>query len=78
VGSDYTDVSGAATLSVADGSATGTLTVPVVNDSLLEYTETAELTISNVSDAAITINTASATADISDNDGATVSIAGTT
>ncbi|MCP3661027.1 MAG: hypothetical protein GY696_00800, partial [Gammaproteobacteria bacterium] len=68
IAGDYTDVSGAATISVADGASTGTLIVPVIDDALLEGTETLELTISNASDAAINIATASASANISDND----------
>ncbi|MCP3667283.1 MAG: hypothetical protein GY696_33115, partial [Gammaproteobacteria bacterium] len=51
IAADYSDVSGAATISVADGASTGTLTVPVIDDTLLEGDETLELTISNASDA---------------------------
>ena len=76
-GSDYTDVSGAATISVADGSATGTLPVPVTDDSDLEGTQTVELTISNASDPAININTASATADITDDEAVTANLGAT-
>ncbi|MCP3662914.1 MAG: hypothetical protein GY696_10520, partial [Gammaproteobacteria bacterium] len=66
IAADYTDVSGVATISVADGASTGTLSVPVIDDALLEATETLELTISNASDAAINIATASASANITD------------
>ena|GEM_PF-2438405 len=66
VGFDYTDVSGPQTLSVARGSATGTLVVPVLKDDLVEGTETVELTISNQSHLSVGIVTAVATAEIAD------------
>ncbi len=70
VGDDYTDVSGAATLSVPDGNAVGTLAVPVIDDTLWDDTETVTMTISNPSSAWVTISGASATATIADNDAA--------
>ncbi len=67
-GSDYTAVDGAATISVADGSTTGTITVPVSDDSDLEGTETVIAQISNASVSGVNITTASATADINDDE----------
>ena len=75
-GTDYTVISGTATISVADGQSTGTLTVLVSNDGLLEGTETIDAQISNPSNAAVTINTATATANILDDETATASLAG--
>ncbi|MEO9966458.1 MAG: PKD domain-containing protein [Reichenbachiella sp.] len=70
-GNDYTAIAGGATISVANGSDTGTLTVVVTNDALLEAdTETVDATISNASNGDITITTPSATANITDNDAA--------
>ncbi len=66
-GSDYTTFSNGL-ITIADGASTGTYTVFVTDDSLFENLETLESTISNASDASININTASATADITDND----------
>ncbi len=77
-GSDYTAIAGAAQISVADGASTGTLTVLVTDDALLEATETIDATISNSSNPAVSINTASATADITDNDTATADLSVTT
>jgi hypothetical protein len=70
VGSDFTDTFGAAVISVANGATTGTLTVPVLDDALLEGTETVQATISNSSFAAVTITGASATANITDDESA--------
>ncbi len=77
-GSDYTAIAANAQISVANGSNTGTLTVVVSNDSLLEATETVIAQISNSSNAGVTIGTASATANITDNDTATADLSTTT
>ncbi|HJQ22076.1 MAG TPA: Calx-beta domain-containing protein [Gemmatimonadaceae bacterium] len=77
-GSDFTAFGGLAAISVANGSSSGTLTVPVTDDALLEGAETVQATISNPSNPQITITTASATATITDNETATASIAATT
>ncbi len=69
-GDDYTDVSGPATMTIADGTDSATLTVPVIDDALWDDTETVTLTISNSSNGRITIAGASATATIADNDSA--------
>jgi hypothetical protein len=77
-GSDYTAIPGAAQISVADGASTGTYTVVVSDDALLEATETLIAQISNPSNAAVTITTATATATITDNDTATAALSVTT
>ena len=59
---------GNATISVANGASTGTLTVLITDNALLEATETVIAQISNSSNAAVTIGTATATANITDND----------
>src|SRR5439155_23033 len=73
-----TAIGGGAAISVANGATTGTLTVPVVDDALLESTETVQATISSSSNAAVTITGTSATANIVDNDVATAAISVTT
>ena len=50
----------------------------VLDDALLEGTETIDATISNPSNAAVSIGTASATANITDNDTATADLSVTT
>ncbi|MEQ9262578.1 MAG: Calx-beta domain-containing protein [Owenweeksia sp.] len=67
-GSDYTAIPAAATISVADGSQTGTYSVSVQDDALPEANETLIATISNPSNAEYFVGTASATASILDND----------
>ena len=76
-GSDYALIPGGAQISIADGATTGTYTVTVTDDALLEATETVDAQISNPSDAAVTITGATATANITDNDTATVTISAT-
>jgi len=74
-GSDYTAFGGSAAISVAVGSSTGSVTVTVTNDGLLEAdTETVIAQISNPSNGDVTIGTASATATITDNDSATANL----
>ncbi len=77
-GSDYTAIAANAQISVADGASTGTLTVLVSDDTLLEAMETLIAQISNSSNSGVTIGTASATANITDNDTATASLSTTT
>ncbi|MCC0008191.1 MAG: hypothetical protein H6876_08730 [Hyphomicrobiaceae bacterium] len=67
---------GATTFSIPNNSSTATITLNVVDDGLVEGTETVTATISSPSTG--TIGTASATADITDNDNYSVSIAKTT
>ena len=79
-GVDYTALSGSVT--IAAGSTSGTITVPVINDLLVEGTETVTITLTGIttSSPGVTIDGSvdSDTIDILDNDAATVSIAGTT
>ena len=77
-GADYTAIPGGAQISVANGAATGTYTVLVTDDALLEATETVQATISNSSNPAVSIATATATANITDNDAATAALSVTT
>ena len=68
-GSDYTGITGeTANLSVPTGSTTGTITVPVSDDGLLEGTETVTGTISSPSYTGVSISTDTATANITDDD----------
>src|SRR5262249_34147535 len=61
-GSDYTAFGGTANISVANGpsnsSSTGDFTVTVIDDALLESTETVKAKISSPSNASVTIGTA--------------------
>ncbi|NIV26473.1 MAG: hypothetical protein GWN45_03675, partial [Gammaproteobacteria bacterium] len=73
-GSDYALIPVGAQVSVAAGATTGTYTVAVSDDALLEAAETVEASISNPSNAAVTITGATATATITDNDTATLTV----
>ena len=78
-GSDYTALSGSVTIFA--GSTSATITVPVLNDALVEASETVVVTLTGVAgDPDITLNGAasSATVTIADNDTAQVSVAATT
>ena len=77
-GNDYTAIAAAAQITVAAGASTGTLTVAVTDDALLEATETVDAQISNPSNPAVTIGTGTATANITDNDTATADLSVTT
>ncbi|MBB6236584.1 putative repeat protein (TIGR01451 family), partial [Pedobacter sp. AK013] len=74
-GSDYTAKNG--TLTFPAGSAAGstlTFTVPIINDNVVEPTETFSATLSNVTGNLVTIATGTATATITDNDTSVASI----
>lgn len=76
---DYTAIPAGARIVVANGATTGTFTVHVADDALLEAdTETVAATISNPSAANVTIGTATASATITDNDTATANLGVTT
>ena len=77
-GSDYVAIPGAAQISVADGATTGTFTVTVSQDALLEATETVQAQISNSSNAAVTITGPTATANIVDDETANAVLSVTT
>src|SRR5262249_3656033 len=68
-GSDYTPVSG--TLTFADGEASKTFTVAVLDDSLVEGNETVTLTLSNPTGGATLGSPASVVFTIVDNDAST-------
>jgi hypothetical protein len=67
-GLDYAAIPGGAQISIANGATTGTYTVTVNDDALVEGIETLQAQISNPSLAALTIGTGTATATITDND----------
>jgi photosystem II stability/assembly factor-like uncharacterized protein len=73
-GNDYTAISGSATISVAAGQTTGTVSVSVTDDADLEATETVIAQISNSSHPPVTVGTGSASANITDNDTATANL----
>ena len=79
-GVDFTALSGNVT--IAAGARRPTITVPVIDDAIVEATETVVITLNTITsgDPQITIDTANDddSIDILDNDTATVSIAGTT
>jgi hypothetical protein len=67
-GSDYTAVLANAKISVPNGSATGAILIPVLDDALVEGTETIDFQISNPSNGAVVITQATALGEILDND----------
>ncbi len=78
-GDDYEDFS-EATVAIPSGSSTGTISVPVVDDTLFEpTTETAQATITQPSSSQVAIeeDDKSATATIADNDTVTLNITAT-
>jgi hypothetical protein len=76
-GADYTALSG--TVTIPAGSTTANITIPVINDTIVEGNETVIITLTSVTSGLATLGaTLSATNTITDNDAATVSIAATT
>jgi Calx-beta domain len=76
-GTDYTALSGSAT--ILAGSLTATLPIPVLDDAIVEGNETVIVTLTSVTSGAATIGAVVvATNTIADNDSATVTIANTT
>ena len=76
-GSDYTALSG--TVTIPAGSTTATISIPVINDAIVEGSETVIITLTSVSSGLATLGaTLNATNTIADNDSATVTIANTT
>ncbi len=75
-GTDYTALSG--TVTIVAGATTATITIPVINDVLLEGPETVIVTLTSITSGLATLGgTLSATNTIADNTSATVSIANT-
>lgn len=73
-GSDYAALSGSVT--IADGSSSATIAVDVLNDQLLEPTETVTVTLTGTNSASVTVGSPNAASvSIADEDTATVSIA---
>ncbi len=76
-GADYTALSG--TVTVLAGATTATISIPVLDDSIVEAGETVIVTLTSVSSGLATLGAPlAATNTIGDNDSATVSIANTT
>ncbi len=76
-GTDYTALSGSITIPA--NTLTATLTIPVLNDAIVETGETVIVTLTSVTSGSATIGAiVTATNTIADNDSATVSIANTT
>ena len=78
-GSDYTAITHSVTIPA--GSTTATITIPVINDAVVEPTETVTVTLVSPitsGNAGISVDTIAASRNITDNDSATVSVAGTT
>ena len=74
-GSDYTTTTGSYTFPAGSlAGATYTFTVPVLNDNLVEPSESFNATIANVSGSLVTVGTGTAAVTITDNDAATVKI----
>ncbi|WP_144058022.1 beta strand repeat-containing protein [Novipirellula maiorica] len=77
-GDDYTAIAGGTQISVASGAMVGNLNVEVINDDVLESTETLVAQIANPSSPQVAIVTDTATATIEDNDTATADLSVTT
>ena len=67
-GADYTAIPGGTLITIANGANTGSYTVTVTDDALLEATETLNAQIATSSNPAVAITGATATANIVDND----------
>jgi Calx-beta domain/Domain of unknown function DUF11 len=73
-GSDFTALSG--TVTIPAGSTTATISIPVINDAIVEGSETVVITLTSVSSGLATLGaTLTATNTIADNDSATVTVA---
>jgi GEVED domain len=75
-GLDYEAIAAGTKITVPSGSRTGTFRINVIDDFLIEATETLRLRISNPSNSSVTLGTTDATATIADNDTAGVTIVG--
>jgi hypothetical protein len=76
-GADYTALSG--TVTIPAGSTTATINIPVIDDAIVEGSETAIVTLTSITSGLPTLGaTLIATNTIADNDSATVTIANTT
>ncbi len=77
-GDDYTEVNGAAQISVPDNSSIGTITIPVIDDLLFEADETINAQITACSDADVNFTIEDVTANIIDNETVTADLSVTT
>ncbi|RYX78251.1 tandem-95 repeat protein, partial [bacterium] len=76
-GSDYTPIV-LKSITIPAGEKTGSITIPVLTDNLVEGTETVVITLGSTNNAAITTSTTPASIDITDNTKATVNVTATT
>ncbi|WP_316736794.1 Calx-beta domain-containing protein [Pedobacter aquatilis] len=76
-GSDYSTI-GTKTITIPAGQTTGTITIPVLTDALVEGTETVIATLGATNNTAITASATAATINILDNTTSTVTVAATT
>ena len=76
-GADYTAIPGGTLITIANGANTGSYTVTVTDDALLEATETLNAQIAASSNPAVAITGATATANIVDNDTANAVLSAT-
>ncbi|SDD06044.1 Calx-beta domain-containing protein [Pedobacter soli] len=75
-GSDYSTIV-TKTITIPAGQTTGTITIPVLTDNIVEGTETVIATLASTNNPAVTASNTPATINISDNTTATVTVAGT-
>ena len=76
-GSDFTALSG--TITILAGSTTRTISIPIIDDAIVEGSETVIVTLTSVTSGAVTLGaTLIATNTVADNDAATVTVANTT
>nr|WP_316829064.1 Calx-beta domain-containing protein [Pedobacter miscanthi] len=75
-GSDYSTIV-TKIITIPAGQTTGTITIPVLTDNIVEGTETVMATLSSANNPAVTVSNTPATINITDNTTATVTVAGT-
>ncbi|KQM69470.1 hypothetical protein ASE74_05645 [Pedobacter sp. Leaf216] len=75
-GSDYSSIV-TKTITIPAGQTTGTITIPVLTDNIVEGTETVIATLTATNNTAVTVSNSPATININDNTTATVSVAAT-
>jgi uncharacterized repeat protein (TIGR01451 family)/gliding motility-associated-like protein len=71
-GNDYTTIT--KTITIPAGQTTGTITIPVVTDAVVEGTETVVITLINTNNPLVTVNNTPATINILDNNSVTASV----
>ncbi|MGM9477963.1 Calx-beta domain-containing protein, partial [Pedobacter sp. GSP4] len=71
-GSDYTTIT--KTITIPAGQTSGTITIPVVSDNIVEGNETVVVTLTNTNNPLVTVNNTPATINILDNNSVTASV----